>query len=386
MEIKQVRHDWPEEADFHLSRPSGAQEYVLLHFHNSVELYFGNRRYVTQPGALILFSPGEPHRFLSREPLLHDWMHLTGPVREEAAAFGIARTRFTSRLRRADYRAGARLEAEFFARRSHWQALAQALMTELWVLLCRDLTRETPAPVALETADRLRALLAPDSSAPELPWDNATMARQINLSVSRLYPPLPPHVRPFTQPRSDPHPVEKAKNMLLQGETVARTAACLGYANVSHFNRQFQAGHRVPPGRYGQAERSRNRAPVRRRALPPRTGGHQLGQRPRKRQGEPHGTKAAHGGASQPLYGVKHLRFLLVGDSGPVEQRGHLVDQRIFRHAQPLRNAMETACLRRPAEAARAGCGRPRRTRSRPASVRAFHDGVARITPRNTTV
>ncbi len=63
MEIKQVRQDWPEEADFHLSRPNGAQEYVLLHFHNSVELYFGNRRYVTQPGALILFSPGEPHRF-----------------------------------------------------------------------------------------------------------------------------------------------------------------------------------------------------------------------------------------------------------------------------------------------------------------------------------
>jgi AraC-like DNA-binding protein len=256
MEIKQARHDWPEEADFHLSRPNGAQEYVLLHFHNSVELSFRGRRYVTQPGALILFSPGEPHGFVSREPLLHDWMHLTGPVREEAAAFGIAPDTL--------YQPGcgvqitelvARLEAEFFARRSHWQALAQALMTELWVLLCRDLTRETPAPVALETADRLRALRAQMLLHPELPWDNATMARQINLSVSRLYP---LYRRMFAlSPNRDLIliRVEKAKNMLLQGETVARTAACLGYANVSHFNRQFKQVTRVPPGRYGQAER-----------------------------------------------------------------------------------------------------------------------------------
>jgi AraC-like DNA-binding protein len=46
--------------------------------------------------------------------------------------------------------------------------------------------------------------------------------------------------------------VEKAKNSSCRAKTVARTAACLGYANVSHFNTSVQAGTHVSPGRYGR--------------------------------------------------------------------------------------------------------------------------------------
>jgi len=254
MEIRLIRHNWPERAGFTLHRPVGAQEYVLLHFHNQVELFFNGCEHITHPGALIIFSPGKMHRFISREPLLHDWMHITGPVREEIAVFGIAPdTLYQPGCGLRITELVARLEAESFARRSHWQAQEQALLTELWVLLSRDHIRETVQPVTMETADRLRTLRAQMLLHPELAWSNKEMARQINFSVSRLYP---LYHRMFSiSPNHDLIliRVEKAKNMLMQGETVTRTAECLGYSNVSHFIRQFRQCTGISPGRYGRS-------------------------------------------------------------------------------------------------------------------------------------
>lgn len=250
MEILQIRHNWPEVAGFMLNRPSGAEEYVLLHFHNIVEIEFDGHLQNTEPGSLILFSPGKPHCFRSKDPLLHDWMHLTGPVAQEISAFHLKPDTL--------YQPGcglkiteliARLESEFFARYSHWQPLSQALLTELWILLARDLMGEAPAPISLETADRLRALRAEMLLHPEYDWTNEAMARRLGLSVSRLYP---LYRRMFSiSPGHDLilMRVEKAKNMLRQGESVAHTAESMGYANIYHFIRQFKQVTGITPGK-----------------------------------------------------------------------------------------------------------------------------------------
>ena len=90
MELRNVRHNWHEAAGFSLNRPEGTREYILLHFHTAVELSFaGRQQYCAPAGTLAVLGPDTPHSFVSHGPLLHDWMHLTGDVRGELAAFGV---------------------------------------------------------------------------------------------------------------------------------------------------------------------------------------------------------------------------------------------------------------------------------------------------------
>ena len=76
-QITNARHAWPERAGFHLERKNGYPDYTFLHFFGSVELLVGGERVVTRPHACILYAPGMPQWFYSRQPLTHDWIHFT---------------------------------------------------------------------------------------------------------------------------------------------------------------------------------------------------------------------------------------------------------------------------------------------------------------------
>jgi len=256
MEIRNVRHNWPEPAGFELNRPGGAREYIFLHFHSAVELHFGGQWHAAPAGTLIVFGPDTPHRFISRGPLLHDWMHLVGDVRDELAEFGIDTDvmysitnapQITERM--------ARLESEFFARGTHWERLTQAVLDELWISIARELGGEAAQPVLRETADRLRKLRAEMILHPERPWTNEMMARQLNISVSRLYP---LYRRLFSIPPGQDlilMRIEKAKQLLTQGMTVTQAAEALGYGSVYHFIRQFHKHTNTTPGKWvGRAD------------------------------------------------------------------------------------------------------------------------------------
>ena len=76
--VELVRQRWHEKAGFSLNRPTGAGCYILLHFLTPVTLNIRGATVQAEPGSLIVFSPDCPHGFVSREELIHDWMHLTG--------------------------------------------------------------------------------------------------------------------------------------------------------------------------------------------------------------------------------------------------------------------------------------------------------------------
>ena len=78
--VELVRQRWHEKAGFSLNRPTGAGCYILLHFLTPVTLNIRGATVQAEPGSLIVFSPDCPHGFVSREELIHDWMHLTGDV------------------------------------------------------------------------------------------------------------------------------------------------------------------------------------------------------------------------------------------------------------------------------------------------------------------
>lgn len=255
MDILRIRHNWPEPRNFSLKRPGGAPEYVLLHFHNAVSLTFRGVVYETLPGAFILFSPFEPHEIFSSVPLLHDWAHLTGDIAAEMKAFGLSPdTLYQPNCHTEITEILARLESEFFAGRAHAKSLSDALFTQLFVLLSRDLSGDISDPVPRQTADSLRALRADMLLHPETDWNNEKMARCLGMSISRLYP---LYRRMFSiSPGKDLilMRVEKAKNMLLQGESVSHTAEAMGYANIYHFIRQFKQITGISPGKIRQQE------------------------------------------------------------------------------------------------------------------------------------
>ena len=90
IQITRARHAWPEKAGFIIDRPKGLPEYTFLHFHNSVEILVDGEVVVTPPGAVIFFAADTPQWFRSPDPLLHDWMHMTGDMEAMLRDVGLA--------------------------------------------------------------------------------------------------------------------------------------------------------------------------------------------------------------------------------------------------------------------------------------------------------
>ena len=268
MKLERIRHNWHEPAGFSINRPCGSGDYVMLHFLTPVTIWMGERRQEAPAGALAVFAPRTAHGFYSAGPLLHDWMHLTGDVEEALSAVGLRRdTLYIMAQPMQITQRVARLEAEFFAHNAHWQECVSALLSELWINAARQATGAVSQPVLQETADRLRALRAEMMEHPQWRWTNEMMARRLNVSVSRL---CPLYRRMFAiSPGRDLilMRVEKAKNMLNQGVSVAQTTEWLGYASTYHFIRQFKQETGITPGQWGTlpgkraAERKPSQAP-----------------------------------------------------------------------------------------------------------------------------
>lgn len=253
MKLERIRHNWHENPGMRLDRPEGAGDYVLLHFLTPVKLWFGGQQVTADAGTLVVFSPEQGHGFYSQGALLHDWMHLTGNVKEALGAVGLQTDRLYTMAQSMQITERiARLEAEFFARNVHWESCIDALLNELWIAVARQADGEVSQPVLQETAGHLRELRAEMMQHPEWPWSNEMMAKRVNISVSRLYP---LYKRLFSiSPGRDLilMRVEKAKNMLSQGVSVAQATELLGYGSTFHFIRQFKQETGITPGKWGR--------------------------------------------------------------------------------------------------------------------------------------
>lgn len=89
MQFEMIRHNWPEIAGFDLDKPLGRAHYVFVHFLTPVEFKLREEWLSLNAGDLIVVEPHVPHRIVSRQPLLNDWMHVYGDIGEQMARFGL---------------------------------------------------------------------------------------------------------------------------------------------------------------------------------------------------------------------------------------------------------------------------------------------------------
>ncbi len=256
MQVKSARHAWHEKQGFSLSREHGDSEYVFLHCWTPLVFKMGKETVATQPHACIVFDIGAPRVFSSPDcELIHDWMHISGGVKDTLAALGLqtgtfyypADFAFITELVRG-------IEREHLAKEPYYETVIDAKLWELFAFLARTLCGGgSVVPNADEGLfHTFCALRTKILSEVEKPWDADSLAKTAGVSVSgfyRLY-------RQFfgVSPRQDLiiARIERAKHLLLALDSVSQTADALGYGDPGHFVRQFKKIAGVTPKQYLQ--------------------------------------------------------------------------------------------------------------------------------------
>ena len=251
--VTKVRHSWPEAAGFTINRPKGIDSYTFLYFHNSVELALHGQILVTEPGSWIIYNPHTPQWFCSREPLKHDWMHLTGDVDEALSQLGLEADRlYTPKNGRFITDGVRKIEHEHFSRPQHHHLMEELKFRELLLKLARSCSSGTPGkkpkPAIEKQLQQVRSTVFShlgDS------WTVEKMAELCYLSPSRFHTVyrnlfgISP-TEDLIQAR-----LENAKHRLTGSQdTIAEIADSLGYKNVTHFCRQFKSFTELTPSQY----------------------------------------------------------------------------------------------------------------------------------------
>ena len=250
--VIRVRHRWAEKSNFVLDRPKGTSDYVLLHFLTPVTMVLDGKKRHVEKGSLIVFSPGASQHFEAHEPLLHDWMNITGDVKELMGQYRLRPdVLYHPNQPTAISDIVCFMEMEFFAQHTYWPQLQRVKLEELFIRVAHALEPTTAVrTIGPETEEHLRTLRSRMLSEPWQDWTVPVLANHVHISESRLHA-LYKSLFGIS-PRRDLvlMRIEKAKTMLQSGTSVSDTAEQLGYGNVYHFIRQFRTETGITPKQF----------------------------------------------------------------------------------------------------------------------------------------
>lgn len=259
MQIERVRHDWPEQAGFTVSRPNGYPIYTFLHFQTPVELMLEGVTVHARPDCCIFFAPGVPQYFHAAQPLIHNWIHVDSSLSQYLQQYHIPEntllypqeTGFISELFQ-------KIEAEHFSDNPYKQPLLDGYLHNFLILLSRSLTGHPAAP-DIRDSDKLqmRALRKAVLSQPEKHWTVTQMAAMTAMSQSRFHVAYKAYFG--TSPMQDVIEARLRRSTTLlttrRELSVSEIAQMVGYSNAYHFIRLFKAAMGIPPGAYRKTQR-----------------------------------------------------------------------------------------------------------------------------------
>ncbi len=252
MRITRIRHSYisPEGEDVH--RPGGMEEYTLLHFYQSMDLLVNGEIIHTEPHAVVLFDMHTPHYYHNPEPLVHDWLHWDGELPPILKTCNIAFNKVyyppnPTFITELIYE----IETEYYSQQEFCDLLMEKKFEELIIKLSRSISSPSQPNLSLATREKMQQIRGKALSYLELRMTVPEMAAFAELSPSyfyKLYKALY-GVSPIDDAINAR--IKKAQELLfLKNMPVSEIAHYLGYANTTHFIRQFKSRTGVSPMEY----------------------------------------------------------------------------------------------------------------------------------------
>lgn len=252
VELSIIRHAYPEPYGITIDRPNGYGEYTFLHFFQSVKLLVKGKLITTSPGAVIFYGADTVQYYTTSEPLVHNWMHMTGGLPEmlEKYSLGLDTVYYPENpafITELVYEC----EAEFYGNREHRDVMLNLKLEELFLKLSRALNGQSTPSLNADSKKKFQQLRRKMLSDLSKHMSNAEMAKEVGFSESRFH-------RIYKSlygisPTNDMinARIERSKQLLFsESKTVSEIAEALGYENITHFIRQFKAKTNCSPTEY----------------------------------------------------------------------------------------------------------------------------------------
>ncbi len=254
MKALRLRHAWPEPSGFSIRHKPDREDYIFIHFYNSVELTVNGKASVTAPHACVVFDRSADVYFRSPTPLLHDWLHFSG---DDTADFlkstGICvNTVYYPKSPSAITEVMRELEAEYYGAGKFSDIVCEGKLRELFVKLARGVDREEiPVIFGSEVLKRFALLRRDIRSNPKEDWPAKRMAEYVHLSESRFFSVYKEIYGITPKDEVIRARVECAKTLLCDDKnSLEKVAEMAGYKSVFHFLRQFKSRTGMTPGEW----------------------------------------------------------------------------------------------------------------------------------------
>ncbi len=252
MRITRIRHSYISPEGENVHRPEGMEECTLLHFYRSMELLLNGEIIHTEPHAVLLLDRHTPHYYHNPEPLVHDWLHWDGEMPSILQTCNIEFNKvyyppnpaFVTELI-------YEIETEYYGPQAFSELLMEKKFEELIIKLARSIEAPPLPDISLATREKMQQVRGRACSYLELRMTVPEMAAMAELSPSyfyKLYKALY-GISPIDDAINAR--IRKAKELLfLKNMSVSEVAHFLGYANTTHFIRQFKSRTGVSPTEY----------------------------------------------------------------------------------------------------------------------------------------
>lgn len=249
-----VRHNWPEHPPYTMTRTRGTNEYMLLHFYDTLDISINKKRMTVSPGTLTILSPQTVYACHSTASYRLDWLCLIGKVPEMMHIYGLAPDILYHLADSAELTSMIEnLEFEFYIRHFWWYRYVDIKIEEIFILIARSQPQEISLSKDVSLMHQFQMLRLEINAYPERDWSIKNIASRIGICESRVYSLYRSlyNVSP-TQDVIDMR-IAKAKSLLEQGMSISETAEQTGYSNVYHFIRQFGKHEGISPLKYSKS-------------------------------------------------------------------------------------------------------------------------------------
>lgn len=252
MKVFAVRHAFPEQRNFTISRPKGHEQFTFLHFFNPMRITFEGKDIVTEPHACIIYQPGAPQYFHSDDFMQHDWIHFYNVDKNYFENLGLPLNRvFYPKRHEFITRITREVEMEFNSDYSNKEKLLCIKLDELFIKLKRYTDQSIPEQLSTDLISGLRWLREKIFLTLDQKHTIKSLASMVGLSESRFFTVYKSLFGISPMDDIINAKIDTAKNLLLgSDQKISLIAKALGYTDNTHFIRQFKSRVGVSPNKY----------------------------------------------------------------------------------------------------------------------------------------